>query len=447
MLTWSTFLLSSVLFATTASSVELVSQKTVEDQKSLTKTLALSNGIPVIYRLVPDSEILQIKVQFSAGEKDLAKGKRSVLRWLMAAMPMAAKDFPREKMREEVAKYSSEISCAGSTEIASCDLGTVNDFFRESLVPFGAMIATPALTSEDLKLQRDRLVEGAKQERDNPGVYINHVVNKVFYEQDHPYRLINDEVINELETMPYDEVRKLHERLLDSSVMTIVAVGSLTQEALLQGLEASFGKIVNKHFATVGVKEPKYDKSNRLNIVDRPLPSSYIRAKIPAPAANAGDVVAANLMFEILSQKMFEEIRSKRSLSYTPFSALVSMSIGIGVLDVSTPKPKEALSALAEVIKGVKEKSMSAEDLEEYKHKYATRFFLTQEAQEDMANSIGRYYRYFNSPDPFYELPLALSKVTPKDIQDSAKKYLKNFRIGVITDKKKFDKSWIKVLP
>ena len=428
----------------TVLAVELVSTKTVEAQKQLTQTFKLKSGIPVVYRTIPDSDILQIKVLFSLGEKDLPQGKKSLLRWLMASMPMASKEYTKEKMNEEVAKYSLEMSCGFSTEISSCDLGTVNDFFAESLAPFASMITAPQLSEQDLGLQRERLTEGAKQEKDSPPSYINNVVNRVFYRKGHPYRITIDEIVAANKT---DEVRSLHSKLLDSSLMTIIVVGSIKAEILTQGLEAAFGKVANHSYVNQGVKEPAFDSVDKLEFEDRSLPTAYIRAKFTVPSATSPDANASNLMFEILSQRMFEEIRSKRSLSYTPFATSLYMTIGIGVVDVSTPKPKESLQVLAEVISNLKTKSLSPSEVEEYKRLYATRYFLTQESHQAMADGMARYYHYFKSVDPLYELPLKLSEVTNIQVQSMAKKYLKNFRVGVLYDRTKFQNNWIKVLP
>jgi zinc protease len=425
----------------------LVSSKTVQAQKQLTNTFQLKNGIPVVYRTIPDSDILQIKVLFSLGEKDLPKGKKSLLRWLTATMPMAAKDFPKEKMNEEVTKYSLEMACSASTETSSCDLGTVNDFFAESMAPFAAMITSPQLADQDLELQRERIAEATKQEKDNPPSYINHVVNRVFYRDGHPYRLTFDEIVAELAANKTSEVRELHGKFLDSSLMTIIVVGSIKQDVLSAGLEAAFGKVAKRLYANQEVKEPSFHPADRLEFEDRSLPTAYIRAKITVPSATAPDATASNLMFEILSQRMFEEIRSKRSLSYTPFATSLYMTIGIGVVDVSTPKPKESLQVLAEVINDLKTKPLSEEEVEEYKRLYATRYFLTQESHQAMADGMAKYYHYFKSVDPLYEMPLKLSEVTNAQVQDMAKKYLKDFRIGVLYDRKKFEKDWIKVLP
>jgi zinc protease len=427
--------------------VELVSHQTVDAQKRLTTTFQLKNGIPVIYRTIPDSDILQIKVMFSLGEKDLPQGKRSLLRWLMGTMPMAAKEFPKEKMNEEVTKYSLEMSCSASTETSSCDLGTVNDFFAESLSPFSAMINSPLLADQDLELQRERLGEATKQEKDNPSSYINHVVNRVFYRAGHPYRLTFEEIVGELAANKASDVRELQGKLLDSSLMTIVVVGSINKEVLTAGLEAAFGKISNHSYVNQIVKEPAFNSVDKLEFEDRVLPTAYMRAKITVPAATAPDATASNLMFEILSQRMFEEIRSKRSLSYTPFAASLYMSIGIGVIDISSPKPQESLKVLAEVIKSLKDKPLTADEVEEYKRLYATRYFLTQESHQAMGDGIAKYYHYFKSVDPLYEMPLKLSEVTNLQVQAMAKKYVKNLRVGILYERKKFQDDWIKVLP
>ena len=117
------------------------------------------------------------------------------------------------------------------------------------------------------------------------------------------------------------------------------------------------------------------------------------------------------------------------------------------MIDVSSPKPQESLKVLAEVIKSLKDKPLTADEVEEYKRLYATRYFLTQESHQAMGDGIAKYYHYFKSVDPLYEMPLKLSEVTNIQVQAMAKKYVKNLRVGVLYERKKFQDDWIKVLP
>jgi len=147
-------------------------------------------------------------------------------------------------------------------------------------------------------------------------------------------------------------------------------------------------------------------------------------------------------MFEILSEELREEIRTKRSLSYSVYAFGIQYSMGIGVVGASTSKPKETLEAIELVVERFKKKTYTAEEIEEYKRIFATSYYLTQETHSSLASAITTSDFYYGNTDRLYEMPLELEKVSAKKINELANKYLRNFRVGIIYDKKHFKESW-----
>ena len=120
----------------------------------------------------------------------------------------------------------------------------------------------------------------------------------------------------------------------------------------------------------------------------------------------------------------------------------IQYSVGIGILNVSTSKPKETFEAIEQVIGGMKSRNLSSDELDEYRNIFATSFYLTQETDSSMALSLSRAYRYFGDANQAYELPRQLAAVKPEDIKRLAQKLLVNPRIGVIFRKDQFKETW-----
>ena len=64
----------------------LVSDETIQTMKNLTSVSQLKNGIPVIYRQVPGSDIIHTELKFTFGIKDLPFGRKTLTRWLWASV-------------------------------------------------------------------------------------------------------------------------------------------------------------------------------------------------------------------------------------------------------------------------------------------------------------------------------------------------------------------------
>lgn len=428
--------------ATQAQAVTLVTDETIKIQKDLTTVKKLKNGIPVILRQIPDSDIVQLNVSFDTGLKDLPVGKKALNEWFWAVLPLASKSYSRDKVFGLTEKYSLDVACGGGIEIASCGLGTINDYWKESVALFADLINNPSMTDQDVKLTKERLVAQLRNTPSDPGGYINEIVNSVFYPVGHPYRLNHDEALSELEKLGKKDLVQMHKDVLNANEMSIVVVSSMAEKKIMADLEKAFGKIAKAPVHPVTPETPQFDQAKAYVFKDRELPTAYIRIKLNAPSIQDKDAVATKLLYEILSEELGDLIRTKRSLSYAVHSFVIQYTLGIGVLSASTSKPKETLEAMHEVLEQMKTKTFSAEEIEEYKHVFATNYYLTQETHASLAGALSSSWHFFKNPNEHYELPRKLDQVTADDIKRLANDTLNDLRVGVIFGRKSFDDAW-----
>jgi zinc protease len=430
------------LASTPAFGVQLVTDQAIKAQKDLTSVHKLKNGIPVIIRRIPGSDIVQLNVSFASGLKDLPVGKKALNDWFWDVLPLASKSYSRDKVFSLTEKYSLELGCGGGIEVASCGLGTINDYWKESLPLFADLINHPSMNDQDVKLTKDRLVARLRNTPSDPGGYINEIVNSVYYPVGHPYRLNHDEALVELDKLGKQDLVDYHKNVLNAAAMSIVFVGSLPEKQILADLEKAFGKIAKAPVKVVTPLPPPFDPAKSFIFKDRELPTAYIRIKLNAPSILDKDAVATKLLFEILSEELGDLIRTKRSLSYAVHAFAIQYSLGIGVLSASTSKPKETLEAMHEVLEQIKTKAFTAEEIEEYKHVFATSYYQTQETHASLAGALSSAYHFFKNPNEHYELPRKLDKVTAEDIKRLANDVLNDLRVGVIFGRKNFEDSW-----
>ena len=420
----------------------LVSEESIATQKKLTSVHKLKNGIPVYVRTIPDSDILSVVVSYSFGLKDLPAGRKVLNEWFWGAKSLATKTYPKAEMFSLKEKYGLGVGCSGGIEFSSCSLDAIDDYWDKGVAVLASVIKEPAFTDEDVKLTRERLTAKLKNTPTDPGTYSNEIINEIYYPVGHPYRLNHDEALKELEGLKKEDLNKLQSAITGSNAMRIVVVTSMPADKVVKDLNAALGDIKPVKLAPVAVTAPKFNDKRAYNFFDRELPTAYIRMKFNAPGAKEKDRVGAKLLFEILSEELGEEIRTRRSLSYSVGSAVLQYNAGLGVIAASTSKPKETLEAMHVVIENLKKKKYSDEEIREYKNVFATNYFLTQETHDSLSSAISTALDYHGNTDELYELPKQLEKITAADINRMANQYLKDFRVGVIYGRKEFEDKW-----
>ena len=420
----------------------LVSEDTIRKQMSATKIEKLSNGIPVILREIPGSDIIEIMVGYKTGFQDLAPTQKAALEIMAQASSMGGRGYPKDVAFRMYEKYSLEVGCNEGNDAFICRLGTLNEYWREVMPLFAATSLYPLLNKEDVEVARGQLLASNRSLIEQPSRYINDVVNQVFYPEGHPFRKLAKDHIAALEKVTVEEVRSLQQSLLSSDNLYISVVSSLPSQRILPELNRHFGKIGKKVVPQVTPADPAFDKNKSFKFEDRPIPTAYLSLKFNALNKHDPDFELASFAVHILDETLDEELRTKRSLTYGCQAGIIGGDIGIGVITATTSKPKETLSGISEVVKTLRDKKIQPEQLELYKKVFATGYFLGLETHQTIGDQLISSLMSFGSFERFYQVPQKVASITAEDVQKILQKMLKNFRVGVVFDKKDFKDEW-----
>lgn len=410
--------------------------------RALTSITKLTNGVPVIARETPGSDIVHLEINFTTGTSKLPTDRRALNLLAFETMPFATKKFTKEKIFAISEKFSFGVECKGGVENSHCQVETIRDYFPQALELLTQVVLSPSFNLDDTDLAKKHRIADFQHETENPETRVNAVVNSIFYDHDHPFRLLPEDGIRQTQALNSDDLKSYHRTILDASTMSIVYAGPKIQKTTLSSLEKSFGAIGRIQRPAKAIPAPAFDPKNSFAFEHRPIPTAYIRLKFNAPSATSTDAEAADVMFEILSEKLHEEIRTKRSLSYAIHAGSIQYSQGIGMIAASTSKPRETLEVIADVIRKLRDKGVTQDELNEYRNTFTTSYYLTMETHDSLAGALSTSQAYFNDATRLYEIPAKLSAVTPADIQRVAKSVLTNIRGGVVFDKDKFLTSW-----
>lgn len=431
-----------IFMATQALSSGLISNETIQIQKKLTKKLQLTNGIPVIIRNSESSDIVQIDFNFRYGFRDHKQADKVFSELMFSTMSRSAKDWPKDLVFQTLERYSAHIGCNIGIEISSCKMSVIEDFWLEILPLFAAIIQKPSFAPDDLELVRHNQQSRLKSRWERPDFVANEITNRIFYGKEHPYFLALDEQIRYLEKIDRERIVSLHKQLISSHIDSIVVVASLAEKEILEQLEKVFGNLRHGDYNTAAVPLPGQKAGKDFIFEDRKIPTAYIRLKMPMPGVTDSDFEAGNLMIKVLDEELGLEIRTRRSLSYAVFGYVINYSRGIGMIGVSTSRPKETLEAISQVLKRMKSYDFKDNELQQYKTVYTTSYFLNMEEHTSLASSLSRFWFYYRNTDPMYEAPKRLAMLKAKDVKAAARKYLVNFKMGVVFDRSQFQDAW-----
>ncbi|HKN83160.1 MAG TPA: pitrilysin family protein, partial [Pyrinomonadaceae bacterium] len=358
---------------------------------------------------------------------------------MLSAATEATTNFPREKMRSELSRMGTVIGSSANNDYSVLSLATTRMHFDRSWEIFTDVVLRPSFTKEDVALVQQRMVVSLSDDKDNPDVYLQKLQERVAY-AGHPYLNDTEGTPETISKLTPDDLRRYHDKLMETSRLLLVIVGDLNPAEVRDLVTASFGKLPRGNYKPQEMPPLTFDKSS-VAVTPRELPTNYVQGLFTAPSLTSPDIYAMRVASSLLRDRVFEEVRVKRNLSYAPDAFLRTQAANVGGLYVTAVDANQSVRVMLNEIARLQSEPVGADDIHAVIAQYLTTYYLGQETNAAQAGELAQYELigggWRNSVD-FLEKLMA---VTPADVQRVAQKYMRNIRFVVLGNPSSVDTS------
>jgi len=210
-----------------------------------------------------------------------------------------------------------------------------------------------------------------------------------------------------------------------------VIVGDLDAKDLQKRIADSFGKLPRGDYKapplpTISFVEPTLD------VTSRTLPTNYIQGVFNAPSLNNPDYYAMRVGTALLRDRVFEEVRVKRNLSYAPSADLGSFASNTANIYVTAVDANQAISVMLKEINDLKQERVNPDEISGVTGQFLTTYYLGQETNVAQAGELARYELTGGGWRNSFEFLNRVREVKSEDVQRVAQKYMKNLRFIVL---------------
>jgi len=310
--------------------------------------------------------------------------------------------------------------------------------FDRSWEIFTDVVLRPAFTKEDFDLTRNRQLSSLRDDSDDPDTYLQRLQERVAY-AGHPYLNRPQGTVESISRVTLEDLRRYHRQAMETSRLLLVIVGDLDAAQLRQNIAASFGKLPRGSYRPEPVPQLSFSAAT-VEVTQRGLPTNYIQGLFTAPSLTANDIYPMQIAAAMLRDRVFEEVRVKRNLSYAPSAFLGSQAANIGGIYVSAVDANQAVSVMLNEIRRLQAQPINALDITGVVSQYLTQYYLGQETNAAQAASLAEYELIGGGWRNSFDTINRLRAVTPADVQRVAQKYMRNIRFVVLGDPNKIDK-------
>lgn len=297
------------------------------------------------------------------------------------------------------------------------------------------LVQRPKFDSEDVKKERQVVLEEIKMDLDNPEYKLHDIFTRGFW----PNHALGRPILGTPETVKgFDRklILRRFENWFAPDHILVTAAGNITHEQVLKLVEREFGNL--KPLGTTEEDEVP-STGAPINVErKRDLEQVHLCVGVPSlPLAHErrfGVAVLNNLLGGGMSSRLFQNIREKQGLAYAVFSELTPYS-DAGMFSVYAGTAKETVGKVLDMtiaeFRAMKESPVSDEELRRAKNHLKGSLMLSLESTSSRMSNLARQELYFHRFSSLDEILASIEAVTHEEVQTLAQEFFQPERIAV----------------
>lgn len=392
------------------------------------------NGLKVLVKRREGSVTVAAGLFIRGGSRNINAENAGIESLMLDAATEASASFPRDRMRDEQSRMGTVVSASENNDYSVLALRCTRPNFDRSWQMFTDVGLHPSFTKEDVALVQEKRVVSLRDDTDDPDTYLQRLQERIAY-TNHPYLNPVGGTAESVGRLTPDDLRRYHQKVFETSRLLLVIVGDLDSARVKTLVAASFGKLPRGNYVPEQMPQLSFEKST-VDVTARNLPTNYVQGLFTAPPPSSPDIYPMRVASSILRDRIFQEVRAKRNLSYAPDFFLRNQGANTGGIYVTAVDANLSVSLMLDEIARLQREPIDNDDIQAVVAQYLTTYYMNQETNAAQASELAAYELLgggWRNSTVFVE---KLSAVTPADVERVARKYMRNIRFVVLGNPK-----------
>jgi len=396
------------------------------------------DGIPVLLRNNPAAPVVGVSLYFRGGSTNLTADTQGIEQLaLESALYGGTGSLSRQQFHALLNSMGTRLDIGANADYSRVDMQCVGEFFDPSWHALAEAITNPAFRPADVELMRRGRLSAIRREHESADDSVRRLAELLYF-RTHPYALRPIGTEDALKKLTRDQVAAYYQALATRSRMLLVVVGDLDRARVEAAVRGSLGKLPAGSWRAPSVPAVAHAKS-AVQVTERKLPTNYVRGMFAAPPPDSPNHAAALLALDVLSDRFFEEILTKRNLSYSTWASISSRRSNYGLLYVTTTKPNEVVAIMKKEAARLATTPLSTDELQEQINTFITRYYLDMETSAAQAERIGHAQVVAGDWRKAFSVVSEVQALTPQALRQAAGGLVRNVQWAVLGDPRAID--------
>lgn len=389
------------------------------------------NGIKVLVKRRPTSPAVAGALFIKGGSRNITAKDTGIENLMLSSAIEGGKRFPQQMVRRELSRTGSGIAGSAGQDYSVANFVTTLPNFNKVWDIFTDVTINPAFAAEDVERNRRSILTTLREAEGNPESVLEMTLDKLVY-TGHPYSNEVYGTIPVIQALTVDDLKANHKKLMVTSRLLLVLVGNLDPEDVKAKVTASFGKLPRGDYKDTAYPAMDFSKPT-IDIIPRAgLPANYIKGVFRGPGVGEPDYYAMRVAMAFLQGLVHQSLRGQRQLSYAPDAKLLGMQSNIGYVSADSSDVNEGARLMLQAINALQARVLPEDLVQEVAGNFLIEYYMSQETSSAQAGELALYELSGGGWRNYYKFLEGLQGVKAVQVNEAARKYMKNIRFVVI---------------
>ena len=428
-----------ILSAVALTMFSLTKSTLAANPASTASQFTLNNGMQVV--VIPDhrAPVVTHMVWYKVGAADETPGVSGIAHFLEHLMFKSTDKIPMGEFSKIISRLGGQDNAFTGHDATAYHQRVAKDRLPTVMAMEADRMVNLKLTEKEVLTERDVILEERRSRIDNnPGAVLDEQMNAALY-LSHPYKIPVIGWEHEMAKLSPTDAMAFYKRNYAPNNAILVVAGDVTAEEVKAMAEETFGKVAAN--PAVGgprlrPRDPPQRAARCLKLEDpragRPSVTRYYQ--VPSyTTAKPGEAEALDILMKISAEgstsRLYKRVVVEKKLASSASGNYSGSGMDYGTLSVhavaADGQSLDAIeAAIDEVIAEIKDKGVTAAELERAKNGYIADYVYESDSQATLARRYGWNLVVGRTLEQVEGWPAAISKVTADEVKTAANTYL-----------------------
>ncbi len=395
---------------------------------TLPQVTELANGMRVVSHHMPHLQTVSLGVWVATGARHEQAHENGISHFLEHMAFKGTQTRSAQQIVEEIEQVGGDLNAATSLETTAYYARVLQGDETLALDVLADILLNSTFEDGEIARERDVILQEIAGSQDSPEDLVYDLLQEAAY----PEQAIGRNILGTPESVSAissEALREFLKRQYTPDRLVLSAAGAVSHDALCEQCEKLFSVL------------PKQETTHRVASVyrggvrawERPFEQSHVVVGFEGPSFQDKDYYVAQVFSGLfgggMSSRLFQEIRERRGLCYSTYTAAWGLS-DTGMFSIYAATSQDMVDELVRVANGelgaVIEKGVTEREVNRAKAQLKAGLLMALESSSARAEQMARHLLAYNRVQPNSELIAKVEAVTTDSVKAFAKRLIES---------------------